>query len=76
MLTWLTDSVENVVYFCKLNNCLTVNKKLLNDHLNALSSDTADLPSLQSLQAEQLNSHKIISEVSAKIDNLVTPMTT
>ena len=70
MLTQLTVSVENVVCFCKLNNCLTVNKKLLNDHLNALSSDTADLPSLRSLQAEQLNLHKIISEVSAKIDNL------
>jgi len=54
----------------QVNSCLTVNKKLLHDHHIALSSDKADLPSLRSLQAEQLNLHKIIFEVSAKIDNL------
>ena len=70
LLTQVTGSVENVVYFCKLHSCLTVNKKLLNDHLNTLSSDNADLPSLRSLQTEQLNLHKIISKVSAKIDDL------
>jgi len=70
MLSQVTDSVENVVYFCKLNSCLTVNKRLLNDHLNALSSDSGDVPSLRTIQAEQLNLHKIISELSLKIDNL------
>ena len=53
LLTKVNDSVENVVYFCKLHNCLTVNKQLLNDQLNALSTSNADLPSLRSLQAEQ-----------------------
>jgi len=47
LLTKVTDSIDNVVYFGKLHNCLTVSKKLLNDQLNTQSASNANLPSLK-----------------------------
>jgi len=68
-ISQLTPLVDNLVYYCKLNHCAVVNKRLLHDHLSFVTQ-AADVPSICSSQAEQTNLHCIISEISAKIDDL------
>jgi len=68
-ISQLTLLVDNLVYYCKLNHCAVVNKRLLHNHFSFVTQ-VADVPSIHSLQAEQTNLHRIISEISAKIDDL------
>lgn len=70
-ITQLTISTNNLAYYCSLNQCASLNKKLIHDHLSSLKNN-ADTPTLRSVQAEQENLHRIISEVSNKLDNLTS----
>ena len=70
-ITQLTISTNNLAYYCGLNQCASLNKKLIHDHLSSLKNN-ADTPTLRSVQAEQENLHRIISEVSNKLDNLTS----
>ena len=68
-ITQLTISTNNLAYYCSLNQCASLKKKLIHDHLSSLKNN-ADTPTLRSVQAEQENLHRIISEVSGKIDSV------
>ena len=68
-LTKLTTQVENLSYYCNLNQCTVAHRKILHECLSQVTQDK-DLPSMKSLQAEQLNLNRLISEVSTKIDSL------
>ena len=68
-LTQLTSRVENISYYCNLNQCAVAHKKLLYECLCKVTQ-SEDVPSIRSLIAEQDNLHRIISEVSTKIDTL------
>jgi len=57
-ISQLTPLVDNLVYYCKLNHCAVVNKRLLHDH-HSFVTQAADVPSICSLQAEQTNLHCI-----------------
>ena len=73
-LTQLTNSIDNIVYYCSLNRCAPLNKKLIQEHLDILRQNT-DIPSLRSFQAEQGNLHRIISDVSLKIEDVSSQYT-
>ena len=61
-LTQLTFQVENLAYYCKLNQCGVGHKKFLyEDHSKAVEGE--DAPTIRSLQAKQVNVHHIISEM-------------
>ena len=68
-LTQLTNSTDNIVYYCYLNHCAPLNKKLIQEHLDILRQNN-DIPSLRSFQAEQDNLHRIISDVSLKMEDI------
>ena len=70
-LTQLTPQIENISYYCNLNQCVVAHKKFLYECVSK-ATQSEDLASIRSLQAEQVNLHRIISEVSAKIDALQT----
>ena len=69
LITQLTSLVDNLVYYCKLNQCAVINKRLLHDHFSYLTQST-DVPTILAMQAEQTNLHRIITETSAKVDAL------
>ena len=73
-LTQLTNSADNIVYYCSLNHCAPLNKKLIQEYLDVLKQNT-DIPSLRSFQAKQGNLHHLISEVSLKIKDISTQHT-
>ena len=52
-----------------MNQCASLNKKLIDDYLSSLKQN-ADIPTLRSMQVEQTNLHRIISDVSNKLDGL------
>ena len=62
-------NVNNVSYYCEANHCNSRIKQLVHAHYSNLDQQV-DLPSLRALQVEQANLHRIISEVSNKVDNL------
>ena len=67
--TQLTNTITNIAYYCSLNQCASLNKKLIYDHLSSLKQN-ADIPTLRSLQTEQTNLHRIISDISNKLNEL------
>ena len=60
--TQLTNTITNIVYYCTLNQCASLNKKLIYDHLSSLKQN-ADTTTLRSLKVEQTNLHRTISDV-------------
>ena len=62
-------NVTNVSYYCEANHCNSRIKQLIHAYY-ANRDQQIDLPSLRALQVEQASLHRIISEVSTKIDNL------
>ena len=70
-LMHLTNSTNNIVYYCSLNQCVTLNKKLIQEHLE-LIRQSADIPSLRSFQAEQTNLNCIISEITFKLEDIAS----
>ena len=69
--TQLTNTITNIAYYCSLNQCASLNKKLIYDHLSSLKQN-ADIPTLRPLQTEQTNLHSVIYDVSNKLDELST----
>ena len=67
--TQLTNTITNIAYYCTLNQCASLNKKLIYDHLSSLKQN-ADTTTLRSLKVEQTNLHHTISDVSNKLDDL------
>ena len=61
--------VQNISYYCEVNFCNSRVKQLIHNYYNDLEQ-RSDLPTLKSLQAEQGNLHRLVSEVSTKLDNL------
>jgi len=57
------------MYYCERNNCSSWDKQLVFNYLNT-KNEQIDTPSLRSLQTEQANLHCLISDISAKLDNL------
>ena len=70
----LFSQVHNISYYCEVNLCNSRIKQLIHNHHNDLEK-LSDLPSLRSLQAEQRNLHRLISEMSIKLDDLRTQRT-
>jgi len=65
-LAQLTSQVDNLAYYCKLNQRGVGHKKFCISE--AAKGDY--VPSIKSLQTEQANLHRIISKVSTKIEAL------
>ena len=68
-LAQLSNTITNIAYYCSLNQCASLNKKLIYDYLSSLKQNT-DIPTLRSMQVEQTNLHRIISDVSNKLNGL------
>jgi len=66
--------VHNISYYCEANFCSSRIKQLIYKFYNDLE-EHIDLPSLRSLQAEQGNLHRIISEMSNKFDDFSSQCT-
>ena len=62
-------NVSSLSYYCEANHCNSRIKQLVHAHY-ANVDQQVDLPSVRTLQAEQANLHRLISEVSTKVDNL------
>jgi len=62
-------SINNLSYFCEANHCNSRVKQLIFSHFASLEQQ-ADISSLRALQAEQANLHRLISELSEKLDDL------
>ena len=63
------SKVHNISYYCEVNLCNSRVKQLIHNYYNDLEQ-RSHLPTLKSLQAEQGNLHRLVSEVSTKLDNL------
>ena len=61
--------MSNLSYYCEANHCNSRIKQLVHDYCRKMDQE-ADIPSLWSLQAEQLNLHSLITELSVKLDKL------
>ena len=62
-------NINNLSYFCEANHCNSRMKQLVYAH-HANLEQQVDIPSLRTIQAEQANLHRLISEVSMKVDDL------
>ena len=73
-LNQLISDTENVVYYCKLNQCLTRVKKLIFDHSQNFSSIVTN--TIESLKTSWQEEFKVVNDsiatLSKKIDNLGT----
>ena len=63
--------MSNLSYYCEANHCNSRIKQLVHDYCKKMDQE-ADIPSLRSLQAEQINLHNLITELSVKLDKLYT----
>jgi len=68
------SKVHNISYYCEVNLCNSRVKQLIHNYYSDLEQ-RSDLPSLRTLQAEQGNLHRLISEISIKLDNLSSQIT-
>jgi len=65
----VSSGIANISCYCEKNNCSSWVKQLVFNYLNT-RNEQIDTPFLRSLQTEQANLHRLISDVSAKLDNL------
>jgi len=73
LLTQLTSTVDNVMYFCKFNKCETRSKQLMFNSINK----TLFLPDnlvAETLMSEQNALKKDILDLSAKVNNTLCTM--
>ena len=68
-LNLVFSKVSNLSYYCEANHCYSRNKQLTYDYFKKMDQDI-NIPSLRSLQAEQVNLQKSITNMSTKIDEL------
>ena len=74
LLTQLTSTVENVMYYCKFNKCETRSKQLIFNSVNKAlfqpDGSESDLDVTEPLVSEQNAIKKEISDLSAKVNTL------
>ena len=73
LLTQLISTVDNVMYFCKLNKCETRSKQLMFNSINKTLFPTENIitdATAETLVSEQNALKKDISELSAKLNAL------
>ena len=69
-------TLENVVYYCQINSCLSRNKNITNDYIKHQAQITTDLETMvsnisqQSLTTEYDNLQKAVANLPTRIDNL------
>ena len=72
LLTQLTSTVDNVMYYCKLNKCETRSKQLMFNsiHKALFPFDNSETDETEPLMLEQNAIRKEISDLSAKVNAL------
>ena len=69
-------ALENLVYYCQINNCLSRIKNITNEYIKHQAQITTELETMvsnlsqQSLTTEYDNLQKAVANLSTRIDNL------
>ena len=66
----LTKSIENVMFYCRLNNCVTRSKQFIFNNVEAILASGSNGDTLQSLVKEQDGIRSALSQLSSKVNDL------
>lgn len=69
-LNQLTKSIENVMFYCRLNNCVTRSKQFIFNKFEAVLASEVNQDNLQSLVKEQDEIRSALSQLSSKVNEL------
>ena len=74
LLSQVTNKISNVMYYCKLNNCVARSKQFIFKNVQAILSSSEDSESnetaLRSITEEQEEIRDALTALSAKVDDL------
>ena len=73
LINQLTKSIDNIMFYCRLNNCVTRSKQFIFNKVETVltsESNESTLQSLKSLVKEEDEIHCTLSQLSTKVNEL------